>query len=320
MSGNVSTSVQDLLQGAALNINAFAPGQPMPAQIASVCMQVGNDLLDSLSNYQAFVFTQQENIVSWNPGQYVYTLGNPVGGTFLGTTTINTPTINGVTVPANITVNGDITDALGLFPAGTTVLSWTINSVTVSNNATASSGILDTFTYTAPGNLKMTRPLRFRTGFTRITPAPASGLDYWFEFITLDRYNEFLLKNLPGPWPVVAVYQPTFPLGTLRVYPAPGIAGQVFLYTDLILTQFTNLTQTINLPQGYSRALKKLWALELCPIFGKTPSALLITQAKEAKNLLKALNASPVITLRYDADIVSSRRTDAGWIVTGGFT
>lgn len=319
MSGNVSTSVQDLLQGAALNINAFSPGQVMNAAIASVCMQAGNDLLDSLSTDQAFVFTQIENIVSWNPGQYVYTVGNPVGGTFLGTTTVNTNVINGVTVPSNITKNGDLTDALNLFPAGTTVTSWGTNTVTVSNPASASSGIQDTFTYTTPGDLKMPRPLRFRTGFTRITPAPASGLDYWFEFVTLDRYNEFLLKNLPGPWPVVAVYQPTFPLGTMRVYPAPGIAGQVFFYTDLILTQFTSLTQLINLPQGYARAIKKLWALELCPIFGKTPSPQLLMQAKEAKNLLKALNASPVITLRYDSDIVSSRRTDAGWIVTGGF-
>jgi hypothetical protein len=318
MSGNVSTSAQDLIQGAALNINAFSIGQPMAGALASTCMQILNDLLDSLSTDQAFVYTQQESVVSWNPGQYIYTLGNPVGGTFLGTTTINTPTINGVTVPANITVNGDITDDLGLFPPDTVVLSWTTNSVTVSNNATNSSGIQDTFTYTTPGDLKMPRPMRFRTGFTRITPAPASGLDYWFEFITLDRYNEFLLKNLPGPWPLVAVYQPTFPLGTLRVYPAPGIAGQVFLYTDMLLSQFTNLTDAINLPQGYSRALKKLLGLELCPTFGKTPSPQLIMQAKQAKDLLKSLNASPVVTMRYDSDLIS-RHADAGWIVTGGF-
>jgi hypothetical protein len=320
MSGNTSSSAQDLIQGGLLNCNAFAPGQPVAPQIASQCMQVLNDLLDSLSTDQTFVYTQTENIVSWIPGQYQYTVGNPVGGTFTGTVTAGSNIITGVTVPGNITVLGDITDQLNLLPADTTVTSWTSNTITVSNPALNSSGgVLDTFTYTTPGNLKMPRPLRFRSGFTRITSGNAAGLDYWFEFESLDRYNEIGFKGVPGPWPYLAAYQPTFPLGTLWIYPAPSITGQVFLYTDMILTEFTNLTQAINLPQGYSRALKKLLALELCPMFGKTPSPMLILQAKEAKNLLKAQNASPVVTLRYDSDLIYSRHTDASWIVTGGF-
>lgn len=321
MSGNQSTSAQDLIQGATLNINAFSIGQPMAAALASTCMQVLNDLLDSLSTDQAFVYTQVENILAWNPGQYQYTVGNPVGGTFLGTTVINTAVIQGVTVPSDIKINGDLTDQLGLFPAGTVVVTWntSANTVTVSNNATASSGIQDTFTYTVPGDLKMARPARFRSGFTRITTGNAAGLDYWFDFITLDRYNQIGYKGVPGPWPYLAAYQPNYPLGTLWVYPQPSLAGTVFLYTDLILTQFTNLTQSINLPQGYSRALKKLLGLELCPMFGKTPSPQLLIQAKEAKTLLKNQNSSPVITMNYDSDLVYSRHTDASFITDGGF-
>ena len=210
MSGNTSTSAQDLIQGAALNINAFAIGQPMSASIASTCMQVLNDLLDSLSTDQAFVYTQTENIVAWNPGQYQYTVGNPVGGSFLGTTTINSAVIQGVTVPSNIAVNGDVTDALNLFPSGTVVVSWSAvaNTVTVSNIASATSGIQDTFTYTTPGNLKFTRPLRFRTGFTRITTGNAAGLDYWFDFVSLDRYNQIGYKgrsrSLGRIWPLIS--------------------------------------------------------------------------------------------------------------------
>lgn len=319
MSGNVTNSANDIIQGAALNINAFAPGQPMPAAIASTCMQVCNDLLDSLSTDQAFVYTQSENIVAWTPGQYQYTVGNPVGGTFLGNTSVNSNVIIGANVPSNLVVNGDLTDELGLFPAGTVIVSWGLTTVTVSNPASATSGIQDTFTYTTPGNFKMPRPLRFRSGFTRITTGNAAGLDYWFDFVTLDRYNEIGYKGVPGPWPYLAALQPTFPLATLWVYPQPSLAGTVFLYTDLILTEFTNLTQSVNLPQGYNRALKKLLALELCPIFGKTPSPQLIMQAKESREFLKSLNASPVETLRYDSDLIYSRHTDASWIVTGGF-
>jgi hypothetical protein len=103
------------------------------------------------------------------------------------------------------------------------------------------------------------------------------------------------------------------------VYPNPSIAGEVHLFTDYILQQFTTFTQNVNLPQGYSRALKKLLGLELAPIFGKTPSPQLINQAKEARAMLEDLNTSPVTTLRYDSDLVYSRHTDAGWIMNGGF-
>ena len=44
-----------------------------------------------------------------------------------------------------------------------------------------------------------------------------------------------------------------------------------------------------------------------------------ILQAKEAKNLLKDQNSSPVTTLRYDADLVYANHNDASFIIDGGF-
>ena len=161
--------------------------------------------------------------------------------------------------------------------------------------------------------------MRIRPSYTRITTSAASGLDYWFDVISFERYNELGLKSVPGPWPYLCAYQPTFPLGTLWVYPNPSIGGQLHLFTDLILSEFTNLTTPISLPQGYNRALKKLLGLELCPLFGKTPSPQLILQAKEAKTLLQEQNVSPVTTLRYDSDLIRTRQNDASFIVTGGF-
>lgn len=390
MTGNVTTTASDICLGALLNINAYSPGQPLNAQIASVVMQILNDLLDSLSTDQAFIYTQTENILQWTPGQYQYTIGNPTAPVpFTGYTTQGSAVITGPTIPATLIVGGTLTDQLASIPAGTTVLSissgaspvsitftgsptgsaatltaaWTgtsglylisfsdgefrsgtftktstavawspallgtpttaatvnTNTVTMSApaNQTLTSG--DQITYTTPGNFAIQRPARIRRSYTRVTTSAAAGLDYWFEMVSFERYNEIGLKTVPGPWPYLASYQPTFPLGTLWVYPNPTFAGQVFLFTDLILTQFTSLIQQVNLPQGYNRALKKLLALELCPTFGKTPSPQLILQAKEAKNLLKDQNSSPVTTLRYDADLVYSRNTDAGWILDGGF-
>lgn len=313
------TTATEILTDALMDINALAMGQPLPPANAGAALRRLNDLLDSLSIDQDFVFTQVENILAWIPGTYKYTIGNPVGGTFAGNLTLNSPTITGVTVPSALVANGDLTDVQALIPPGTTVLSFNsgAGTVTMSANALANSSGLDVVTFTTPGMLKIPRPVRIARSYTRI-PSASAALDYYFESESLERYNERGFKGVPGPWPITCSYQPTFPLGTLWVYPNPQMAGEVHLFTDLILSEFATLTQNVNLPQGYTRALKKLMSLELCPSWAKTPSPQLIRQAGEARAFIKGLNASPVTTLRYDSEITRSQTTDAGWIITGG--
>jgi hypothetical protein len=322
----------DIIQGGLLNLNAYSPGQPLAPNIASVGLTALNDLLDSLSTDQAFVFTQNENVVAWTPGQYKYTVGNPTGGTFTGFTAIGSTTITGVTstVPitfgftgtAGVYLGGNLTDTANAIDPTSTLVSYDPigQTVTMTVPALATTAVLDSITYTNPGNFSFPRPLRIRSGYTRVTGGVAQGLDYHFEvYQSLERYNEIGFKGVRGPWPYQACWQPTFPYGTLWVYPNPSIAGEVHLFTDYLLQEFANLTQQINLPQGYARALKKLLGLELAPIFGKTPSPQLINQAKEAKGMLMDLNTSPVTALRYDSDLIYSRHTDASFILDGGF-
>ena len=321
---------QDLVTGGLLNINAFSPGQPLSPQIASQCLEVLNDLTESLNNDQAFIYTQVENITQWTSGQYQYSVGNPVGsnpGFFLGNVTGGSPIITGVVgIPAELAVNASLTDLQAAIPANAIVIDFNAvaQTVTMNQNALFSPSGLDNVTYTPPGQIilssgiAMARPLRVNSGYTRVTGGSASGLDYYFDVISYERYKEIGFKGVPGPWPYMLAFQPTYPLGTLWVYPAPAASNQVHLFTDLILEEFT-LTGEVQLPQGYNRALKKLLALELCPMFGKPPSPQLLMQAKEARELLGAQNTSPVVTLRYDSDLVYSRHTDASWCMDGGF-
>jgi hypothetical protein len=320
------TTANEILVDALIDINALSPGQSLPAVNAIPALRKLNDLIDSLSTDKDFIYTTVENIgqtatnLGWTPGQFKYTIGNPVGGTFAGTLTSGSPVITGVTVPSALIVNGDLTDVQALVPAGTTVLAIGTNTVTMSANALANSSSLDTFTFTTPGNFKQPRPLRISSGYTRLAASGNNNLDYWFEVtMSMERYNEFGLKFNPGPWPLVLAYQPTFPLGTLWIYPNPSIAGEVHLFTDLILSEFPTLTTNVNLPQGYTRALKRLMSLELCPGWGKIASMELKRQAGEARKFIKRLNASPIVTLRYDSEIVRSQQNDAGWIMHGGF-
>ena len=389
----------DIIIGALRNLNVLAAGETVDNNDMTDGMRVLNDLLDSLSTDKLFVYTANESILAWTPGQYQYTIGNPVAGNFTAYTTSGSPTLTGVTNLASlsityglnasgVTVGGTLTDIQGAIPSGTTIVSsnagnlystfftanptgvsgtlngnwpyaggtcllsfsdgetrtgtvtqgspavtWfpaltgapalpvTINTatLTMSANATQTLTSADTIQYTSPGNFAIARPLRVRAGYTRITSSGNTGLDYWWDVCSLDDYNEIGYKGVPGPWPYLVCYQPTFPLGTIWVYPNPQTAGQVFLWTDVILSEFTTPYQQISLPQGYNRALKKLLALELAPEYGKTPGAELLRQANEARNLIKGLNETPVKKLRYDSILMNGSGRDASWIFSGGF-
>ena len=208
------TTASEIITDSLIDINALAPGQPLPANNGAVALRRLNDLLDSLSTDEDFIYTEVENIFTgWTAGQYKYTIGNPVGGAFTGTLIINTATISGVTVPSNLVAGGDVTDIQGALPAGTTILSWNAGAgtITVSQNALFTVNPAENFTFTTPGNLKFPRPLRIRSGYTRITSSGNTGLDYWFDCtLSLDRYNEQGYKGIPAPGRSCCVISPPF--------------------------------------------------------------------------------------------------------------
>lgn len=321
--GTVSTTALDLVTSAMRSINALEAGETPSANDSSDALQTLNDLIDTWSADKLFVFSSNENLLTLVPGQYQYTIGNPVGGTFSGTLVGGNATISGVTIPANLAAGGTITDTNAQVPPNTTVVSFGAGLVLMSNLALSTVNPAEIFTYTVPGNFNIPRPLRITRAFTRITSPGTGGLDYPIDVDeTGDKYAAIGLKGIPGPWPILAYYNATFPYGNLYLYPNPQTAGVMHLWTDTIFTNFTNPTQAINLPQGYARAIKKCLALELVPEYGKVGStrlALLQKQANEAVGTLKKLNASPAVQAFFDRDLVRTRRTDAGWIMHGGF-
>lgn len=320
--GAVTTSALDLLTGALRSINALEAGETPNANDSADALQVANDLLDSWSTDKLYVFSSNENILNWTPGVYQYTIGNPIGGTFSGTLVGGNATISGVTIPANLTAGGTITDVQGQVQPGSTVLSFGAGLVLMNKPALSTVNPAEIFTYTVPGQFVIPRPVRITRAFTRITSS-GGGLDYPIDVDTTgDKYAAIGLKSIPGPWPILAYYNPTFPYGSLYCYPNPTQGGELHLWTDTIFTNFTSINQVLSWPQGYARAFKKCLALELVPEYGKVGSvrlALLQSQAREAVGTLKKLNALPAVQAFFDRDLVRSRRTDAGWIMHGGF-
>jgi hypothetical protein len=311
------TTANDLITGALKFINSYAPGESLDAADAADALATLNDLLASWSTTPGSVFASVENILTFTPGQYEYTVGNYDAGTFAGTVTSGSPTITAATVPTDLIVGGDLSGA-GI-PDGTTVVSFNSGAGTVlmSANGTSSPGAQQ-IGYTIPGDFKIPRPLRVQQSFTRIT-TQASGLDYQINVVDEATYNSIGFKGIAAPWPIVMWYNPTYPLGTLKFYQNPSQAGQLHLFTDTILEQFADLTQEVNMPQGYVRALRFNLARELAPEYGVAWTMQQEKLAKEAYDLVKSLNKTPVPVSKYDAQITMNNGTDAGWVYFGGF-
>jgi hypothetical protein len=227
------------------------------------------------------------------------------------------PTITLASVPTDMVAGGDLTGA-GI-PAGTTILSFNsgAGTVTMSANATSSPGAQQ-ISYTIPGDFKAPRPLRITQAFTRIT-TQNTGLDYPIEIIDKNKYAGIGYKALSSPWPIALWYNRTFPLGTLTFYQSPSDSGELHLYCDEILSQLADLTTQVNLPQGYSRYLKRKLAREVAPEYGKEWTQHMEMLAKEAEDYVKSLNMVPVEVSNYDPELCIGPTSDAGWIMHGGF-
>jgi hypothetical protein len=310
----------DVIQGALKRLNVLAAGETLPPEDANDALYVLNDLLDSLSNEHLACYQRVENIFDLTSGTNIYTVGNPAGGSFLGTTVEGGDVISGVTaMPSNIQIGGTLT-AAGI-PSGATVTAFSAssNTVTMSEPATATFSVLEPIDFTTPGNINIPRPLRIITGFTRLTTSGISQVDYPLRPISVEQWSAIGLKNQPGPWPKVVYYDAAFPLASMYFFPNPSQGGEVHLWTDNLFTDFLTLNTEVSLPQGYVRFLKNALAIELAPEYGRNVTKELMLSYTQSKAAVKNLNSQQQAVATYDHAIAGRAKNDAGWILHGGF-
>lgn len=175
-----------------------------------------------------------------------------------------------------------------------------------------------TYSVGSGGDFDMARPLRISGAYTRLQPT-GSTVDYPCQEVDYTRYARIGIKNQPGPWPKVMYYNTSFPLAQMIFWPVPSQNAEFHLWTDMVFSQFVDLTDTVTLPQGYFIALQTNLALLLAPEYGVQPAPELVQMARSSKKALKSLNATPTDVSTFDGAIVAGNGNDAGWILTGGF-
>jgi hypothetical protein len=308
------STANDLITSALRRITSYQPGDQLAAVDANDCLATLNDLLDSWSTQSYCVFGSVENILYYTGGVYQYTIGTPPGAVTMSCSLVTGSQIVGATIPPDLIIGSQLA---GLFiPVGAVVTAIGVGNFTMSIAPTVTAQA-QLVTYTVPGAFAVPRPLRVTNAFTRIN-TQGTGYDYPIEIIDRDQYVAYGLKSIPYPWPTALWYNPQSPLGILNFYGAPTGGGELHLFTDTILSNVT-LTQTLNMPQGYNRAIKWNLAKEICLEYGFPLSPGLEKLARESLDAIRSLNSDPTPESSLGTPRFSGGHTDAGGVLYGWY-
>jgi len=316
----------DIISRALKDIGALEAGETPSPDAVQDAFDMLNDMLGQWSNEDMMVYYKNEIVFPIVPGQTQYTIGpgGQIGSIFTGSISGTTLTITGISSGA-ITV-GQTLSGTGILP-GTTI----VQMLTGAGNNVNEAG---TYLVNIPQTIASTtingyyqRPLTISSAFVRINtnsngiPINNGGLDYPIAILAVEDYEMIGLKTLNGPWPKALYYQPSESLGNIYVWPNPS-QGEMHMFADNIFSQFTTIYDVINLPQGYTMALRWCLAERLMPMYGKasaTQIAMINGFAAQSKATIKRTNMRPVQSARFADAMLASRQKDAGWILSGGF-
>ena len=316
----------DVISRSLKDIGALEAGENPTADAAQDAFDMLNDMVDQWSNEDMMVFYKNEIVFPITPGQTQYTIGpgGQIGAVITGSISGTTLTITAISQGA--VSMGQTLSGTGI-TAGTTIVGFLTG---------AGGNINETGTYTV--NISQTvasttinayyqRPLTIDSAFVRINtnsngqPVVNGGLDYPIAILNLENYESIGLKTMNGPWPKAIYYQPSEILGNIYVWPNPS-QGEVHMFADNLFSRFVTLYDNVNLPQGYSMALRWCLAERLMPMYGKVNQiqiAMISGYAAQAKATIKRTNMRPTQSARYPDALLVSRQRDAGWILSGGF-
>ena len=122
--------------------------------------------------------------------------------------------------------------------------------------------------------------------------------------LTDDGWAAITQKAATSTQPTNWYYNPTFPLGTLSLWPIPSSATlQGALYAPQQTSEFTSLDEVISLPPGYRRMLVKNLARDLAPSYGRPVHPELKEEAIESKATVKRNNYR-LSDLSFDAAVL----------------
>jgi hypothetical protein len=167
------------------------------------------------------------------------------------------------------------------------------------------------------GNFAMPRPDRIVSAFARLQAGGANQCDYYLNIIEArEDYNKIALKQI-STFPAHVFYDSAWPTGTVYFWPVP-VSGQFELHLTVkaSLPVFVNLSDPINLPPEYMRALRYGIAVEATILYGRDPHPGIIGAYRVALDAIRTANLQ-IATLDMPAGVVGRQRGGLGMVGQG---
>lgn len=124
--------------------------------------------------------------------------------------------------------------------------------------------------------------------------------DYSMDVVSDVVYNRYIITKTTQGIPYWLNFDNAFPLSTIRLFPVPSTAYDLFILSEKQLTQLA-IDDTVSLPAGWNRALIYSLALELSPDYGQAATRDIVAIAKSSKAAIrravaksKDMNAQPL--------------------------
>lgn len=148
------------------------------------------------------------------------------------------------------------------------------------------------------GDINTVRPLKIEQAWVR----DSGDADTPVEVIDSEAYDLIVLKTVDGSYPRWLYYDPTTPLGTVKLYPEPGSGLTLYLSSWKGLQKFNGIAVPLNLPDGYQTFIEFNFAIYVAGGYTNV-SQEVAKIARESKAAIKSFNA-PDVFMRLDAGLV----------------
>jgi hypothetical protein len=313
-----------LINGALTLAGVLAQGETATAPDAQESLRRLNQMVSSWRTQFGTIPAVVRTVFPLVANQQTYTIG--LGGEFnvprpltipaaalwlnaLGTPETVTITRSGFTATVTLVGHGyavgDETNISGAIQLDYNGLQ-TVQSVPTAN----------TFTFTVQGT-----PVTPATGTITASPVNGQPVEIPRPVITDQAYWGNQLKNMPNSEFTGVYYNPTYPFGTIVLWPRPNTAeNQLVLYLQTAFTGFADLVTEYDFPDlpGYADALEYNLAVRLCAPFGRSLSNIpeIVELAREHLGLIKRAN-NRLVDLQTDATVLTYDRRHGYNLNTG---
>lgn len=126
--------------------------------------------------------------------------------------------------------------------------------------------------------------------------------------LTNDAYEAIQVKTLTSTLWTDVYYRPTFPLGSIFLWPVPNTsANSLVLYTQKMLSTFATLTTSYDLAPGTEEAIEYNLAVRLSTPYGRELPNAIAALAVQSLSILKRAN-TPMTDMPVDPALTHNNK------------